>query len=65
MLVGSYDFAERQLSKGLGVQITLALPPDIEVRLRESVARGDVETVRWLLTKVLADSRGIAAGNAH
>jgi antitoxin ParD1/3/4 len=35
------------------MQITLELSPDIEVRLRESVAHGDAETVRRLLVEVL------------
>lgn len=35
------------------MQITLELSPDIEVRLRESVAQGDAETVRRLLVEVL------------
>ena len=35
------------------MQITLELSPDIEVRLRESVAHGDAEAVRRLLVEVL------------
>lgn len=35
------------------MQITLELSPDIEVRLRESVAHGDPEAVRRLLAQVL------------
>ena len=35
------------------MQITLELSPDIEVRLRASVAHGDAETVRRLLAEVL------------
>ena len=35
------------------MQITLELSPDIEVRLRESVAHGDPEAVRRLLAEVL------------
>ena len=35
------------------MQITLELSPDIEVRLRESVARGDAEAVRRVLAEVL------------
>jgi antitoxin ParD1/3/4 len=35
------------------MQITLELPPDVEVQLRESVIHGDVEAVRRLLTEVL------------
>jgi antitoxin ParD1/3/4 len=33
------------------MQITLELSPDIEVRLRESVAHGDAEAVRRLLVE--------------
>ena len=44
---------ERWLTKGGDVKITLELSPDIEVRLRESVAHGDAETVRRLLAEVL------------
>lgn len=33
------------------MEITLELSPDIEVRLRESVAHGDVEAVRRLLVE--------------
>ncbi len=35
------------------MQITLELSPDMEVRLRESVAHGDPEAVRRLLAQVL------------
>ena len=35
------------------MQITLELSPDIEVRLRASVAHGDAEAVRRLLVEVL------------
>ena len=35
------------------MQITLELPPDVEVRLRESVAHGDAEAIRRLLTEAL------------
>lgn len=35
------------------MQITLELSPDIEGRLRESVAHGDAEAVRRLLVEVL------------
>jgi antitoxin ParD1/3/4 len=35
------------------MQITLELSPDIEGRLRESVAHGDAEAVRHLLVEVL------------
>ena len=35
------------------MQITLELSPDIEVRLRESVAQGNAEAIRRLLVEVL------------
>jgi antitoxin ParD1/3/4 len=35
------------------MQITLELSPDVEVRLRQSVAHGDAEAVRRLLVEVL------------
>lgn len=35
------------------MQITLELSPDIEVRLRESVAHGDTDAVRRLLVELL------------
>jgi len=35
------------------MQITLELSPDIEVRLRQSVAHGDADAVRRLLVEVL------------
>jgi antitoxin ParD1/3/4 len=35
------------------MQINLELSPDIEVRLRESVAHGDAETARRLLVEAL------------
>jgi len=35
------------------MQITLELPPDIEMRLRESAAHGDADAVRRLLVEVL------------
>jgi antitoxin ParD1/3/4 len=44
---------ERLLTKGFSMQITLELSPDVEVRLRESVADGDVEAVRRLLEEAL------------
>ena len=52
-LIGSYGFMERLLTKGLSMQITLELSPDVEVRLRESVADGDAEAVRRLLEEAL------------
>jgi antitoxin ParD1/3/4 len=35
------------------MQITLKLSPDVEVRLRESIANGDAEAVRRLLEEAL------------
>ncbi|MDL2275990.1 hypothetical protein LJC22_07685, partial [Desulfosarcina sp. OttesenSCG-928-G10] len=35
------------------MQITLELSPDIEVRLRESIAHGDADAIRRLLVEPL------------
>jgi antitoxin ParD1/3/4 len=51
--MGSYDFVEWLLTKGFSMQITLELSPDVEVRLRESVADGDAEAIRRLLEEAL------------
>ena len=44
------------------MQITLELSPDVEVRLRKSVADGDAEAVRRLLEEALTLTVGRRCG---